>query len=417
MARRSRALPAALTATLLVVALGGVRPEPDAGADATTQSSPVMAEYSARGEPRRLDGHAAAIRRANEKYRAEHPRTFMLVASGDVLLHTALWDQASADAAASGNSGGHDFGPMLAGIRPVVSGADVAICHMETPVAPPGGPFSSYPSFSVPPEIVPALAATGYDACTTASNHTYDRGADGITRTLDALDAAGIRHAGSARTPQEAGTTTLLDVDGVTVALLSYTFGFNGIPAPGGETWRSNPIDERRILTDATLARRRGAGVVVVALHWGDEYNHDPNGQQLALAPRLIRSPDIDLLLGHHAHVVQPIEAIGDEWVVYGMGNLVSNQGSQGPDKLEGLLVRFTFTEQPDGRWRVTKAEFSVVLTDDRGPIRVLDVRRALADPATDPNLRARLQTAWGRTASIAGARGAPAHGLRPIAP
>jgi poly-gamma-glutamate synthesis protein (capsule biosynthesis protein) len=417
MARRSRALPAALTATLLVVALGGVRPEPNAGADASTQSSPAMAEYPARGEPRRLDGHAAAIRRANEKYRAEHPRTFTLVASGDVLLHTALWDQASADAAASGNPGGHDFGPMLAGIRPVVSGADVAICHMETPVAPPGGPFSSYPSFSVPPEIVPALAATGYDACTTASNHTYDRGADGITRTLDALDTAGIRHAGSARTPQEAGTTTLLDVDGVTVALLSYTFGFNGIPAPGGETWRSNPIDERRILTDATLARRRGAGVVVVALHWGDEYNHDPNGQQLALAPRLIRSPDIDLLLGHHAHVVQPIEATGDEWIVYGMGNLVSNQGSQGPDKLEGLLVRFTFTEQPDGRWRVTKAEFSVVLTDDRGPIRVLDVRRALADPATDPNLRARLQTAWGRTASIAGARGAPAHGLRPIAP
>jgi poly-gamma-glutamate capsule biosynthesis protein CapA/YwtB (metallophosphatase superfamily) len=412
MARRSRALPAALTATLLVFALGGVRPEPDAA----TRSSPAVAEFRGNG-PHRLAGHATAIARANERYKAEHPRTFTLVATGDVLLHTALWEQASADAAAGGNPGGHDFGPMLAAIRPVVSGADLAICHMETPVAPPGGPFSSYPSFSVPPEIAPALAATGYDACTTASNHTYDRGAEGINRTLNALDAAGIHHAGSARTPQEATTTTLLDVDGVTVALLSYTFGFNGIPAPGGETWRSNPIDERRILTAANVARRRGAEVVVVALHWGDEYNHEPNGQQQALAPRLIRSPDIDLLLGHHAHVVQPIEAVGDEWVVYGMGNLVSNQGSQGPDKLEGLLVRFTFTEQRDGRWRVTKAEFSAVLTDDRGPIRVLDVRRALADPATAPSLRGRLQTAWGRTAAIARERGAAAHGLRPIAP
>ena len=102
---------------------------------------------------------------------------------------------------------------------------------------------------------------------------------------------------------------------------------------------------------------------------------------------------------------------------MYGLGNLVSNQGSQGPEKLEGLLVRFRFIKQPDGRWRVTQPEFSAVLTDDRGPIRVLDVRRALADPATDPNLRARLQTAWGRTAAIAGARGAAAHGLRPIAP
>jgi hypothetical protein len=418
MARRSPALPGALAVTLIVVALGGIRPEPNARTDgADPPGSATAPGYAGRNEPRRFDGHAAAIAKANAAWAAAHPRTFTLVATGDVLLHTPLWDQARADAAAAGYPRGHDFRPMLAGIQPLVSGADVAICHMETPVAPLGGPFSSYPSFSVPPEIAPALAATGYDACTTASNHTYDRGADGVTRTLDALDAAGIRHAGSARTPQEAATTTLLDVDRTRLALLSYTFGFNGIPAPGGETWRSNPIDERRILADAGMARRRGADVVVVALHWGDEYNHDPNGQQQALAPRLIRSLDIDLLLGHHAHVVQPIEAVGDEWVVYGMGNLVSNQGSQGPDKLEGLLVRFTFTEQPNGRWRVTRPEFTAVLTDDRGPIRVLDVRRALADPRSDPSLRPRLLTAWQRTAAIAGARGAPAHGLRPTAP
>jgi Bacterial capsule synthesis protein PGA_cap len=414
MARRSPALPAALAATLFVVALGAIRPEPDAGASGDPRLA--VAGFPSRNEAGRFAERAAAIARANAAYVAAHPREFTLVATGDVLLHTPLWDQATADAASAGHPGGRDFRPMLAGIRPVVSGADVAICHMETPVAPAGGPFSSYPSFSVPPEIAPALAATGYDACTTASNHTYDRGADGVKRTLDALDAAGLRHAGSARTPQEAATTTFLDVDGVRLALLSYTFGFNGIPAPAGQTWRSNPIDERRILADAALARRRAAEVVVVALHWGDEYDHAPNGQQQALAPRLIRSPDIDLLLGHHAHVVQPIEAVGDEWVVYGMGNLVSNQGSQGPEKLEGLLVRFRFTERPNRRWTVTSAEFAAVLTDDRGPIRVMDVRRALADPHTDPRLRPRLQTAWQRTAAIAGARGGPAHGLRPIA-
>ncbi len=407
-------MPAALAATLFVVALGAIRPEPDAAAGG--EPSLAVAGFPSRIEPGRFAERAAAIARANAAYVAAHPREFTLVATGDVLLHTPLWDQARADAASAGQPGGRDFRPMLAGIRPVVSGADVAICHMETPVAPAGGPFSSYPSFSVPPEIAPALAATGYDACTTASNHTYDRGADGVKRTLDALDAAGLRHAGSARTPQEAATTTLLDVDGVRLALLSYTFGFNGIPAPAGQTWRSNPIDERRILADAALARRRAAEVVVVALHWGDEYDHAPNAQQQALAPRLIGSPDIDLLLGHHAHVVQPIEAVGDEWVVYGMGNLVSNQGSQGPDKLEGLMVRFRFTEQPNRHWTVTSAEFAAVLTDDRGPIRVVDVRRALADPHTDPRLRPRLQTAWQRTAAIAGARGAPAHGLRPIA-
>jgi poly-gamma-glutamate capsule biosynthesis protein CapA/YwtB (metallophosphatase superfamily) len=416
MAWRSPALPAALAAALFAVALGGDRAEPDAG---TAAAAPATADFAGRGDGR-LEGHAAAIAEWIEAHEAreaaERPRSFTLVATGDVLLHTALWDQARADAAAQGNPAGHDFGPILAGIEPLVSQADVAICHMETPIAPPGGPFSSYPSFSVPPEIAPDLAATGYDACTTASNHTYDRGAAGIDRTLGALDAAGIRHAGSARNPREAGTTTLLDVKGVKVALLSYTFGFNGIPAPGGETWRSNQIDGQRILADAALARRRGAEVVIVALHWGSEYSHVPNAQQQALAPALIRSPDIDLLLGHHAHVVQPVEAIGGEWVVYGMGNLVSNQGSQGPDKLEGLLVRFTFTETDVG-WRTTRAEFAPVLTDDRGPIRVLEVGRALADPATDPSLRERLQTAWHRTATVVDARGGPSHGLRPIAP
>jgi poly-gamma-glutamate synthesis protein (capsule biosynthesis protein) len=338
-----------------------------------------------------------------------------LVATGDVLLHPALWDQASADAAASGRSG-HDFGPMLAPLRPVVGGADVAICHMETPVAPPGGPYSGYPSFSVPAEIAQALAATGYDACTTASNHTFDRGAEGVVRTLDALDAAGMDHAGSARTPQEAAATTLLEVDGIDVALVSYTFGSNGIPAPGGETWRSNLIDEARIVTDAGIARQRGAEVVVVALHWGDEYEHEPNDQQDALAPRLIRSPDIDLLLGHHAHVVQPVEPIDGEWVVYGMGNLVSDHGSRSPEKQEGLLVRFTFTETPAG-WRTTAAEFAPLLTDDRGPIRILDVRRSLADPATVSDLRRALLAAHDRTTVIVDQRGATQAGLRPIGP
>ncbi|MGH9112977.1 MAG: CapA family protein, partial [Acidimicrobiales bacterium] len=152
------------------------------------------------------------------------------------------------------------------------------------------------------------------------------------------------------------------------------------------------------------------------ALHWGDEYRHEPNAQQQALAPVLIRSPDIDLLLGHHAHVVQPVEAIDGEWVVYGMGNLVSNQGSLGPEKLEGLLVRFTFTETARG-WRTSAAEFAPVLTNDRGPIRVIHVGRALTDPATDANLRDRLQQAHARTTTIVAQRGATQAGLRPIAP
>ncbi len=348
------------------------------------------------------------------------PRSFTLVATGDVLLHQPLWEQARADATAAGGTG-HDFRPLLAGIAPRVEHADLAICHLETPVAAPDGPTAGYPAFSVPPEIVPALADTGFDACTTASNHTYDRGAAGVDRTLDALDAAGIRHAGSARNPDEAATTTLLPVAGATVALLSYTFGFNGVPAPGGETWRSNPIDEARVLADAARARAEGASVVVVAMHWGDEYDPEPNAQQQALGPALVRSPDIDLVLGHHAHVVQPVEVVDGEWVVYGMGNMVARHGTPGAPNQEGLLVQFTFTEGPDG-WRVSRAEFAALLVVLPGPpIRLVDAGAALAagiGPAgpLDVALRDRLQLAWERTAATVDRRGASIHGLRPLA-
>jgi poly-gamma-glutamate capsule biosynthesis protein CapA/YwtB (metallophosphatase superfamily) len=346
---------------------------------------------------------------------APPPSSFTLVATGDVLLHSPLWDTAAADAAAAG-ADGFDFRPLIASVEPIVGDADLAICHAETPVAEPGGPYSGYPSFNVPREILPALAGTGYNACTTASNHTYDQGAEGVDRTLDALDAAGIRHAGSARTPEEAEELTLIEVGDAVVALLSFTYGFNGIPPPNGEDWRSNPIDEARILADAADARAQGADVVVVALHWGDEYRHEPNAQQADMAPRLIRSPDIDLLLGHHAHVVQPIEQIDGEWVVYGMGNMVARHSTPGDPNEEGLLVRFTFTEEADS-WSVTEAEFApLLMVKDRDPKRLVDVAVALADPSTAPDLRTRLELAWQRTVDVVNWRDATDAGLTPIA-
>ncbi|MGH9113053.1 MAG: CapA family protein [Acidimicrobiales bacterium] len=401
------ALGSALVVAVLVAVVDGDRLEPDAASPAAPGPTTTIT-----GPP--------APTTTSPPTTAPPPRSFTLVATGDILLHGTLQQQGAADAAAAG-APGFDFRPLLASLAPAVSAADLAICHLETPIAPAGGPYAGYPAFSVPPEIAPALAATGYDACTTASNHTYDRGAAGVDRTLAALDAAGIGHAGSARSPDEATQVTLLEAGAgaARVALLSYTYGFNGVPAPDGQTWRSNPIDERRILTDAARARAGGADVVVVALHWGDEYQHEPNAQQHDLAPRLIRSPDVDLLLGHHAHVVQPLEQIDGEWVVYGMGNAVANHQTPGAANEEGLLVRFTFTEGPSsGPWRVTDAGFAPLLVDKDGPpIRLLDVGRALADPATDPALRSRLETARDRTTEVVGRRGATAAGLQPIGP
>ena len=338
------------------------------------------------------------------------PRTFTLVGTGDVLLHERLWRQAERDAAETGN-GVLDFTPQLANIAPIVSDADLAICHLEVPLAPADGPYEGYPTFSGPPQVVSALDAIGYDACSTASNHTFDQGAEGVTRTLDALDAAGIAHAGSARTPSEAEQTTMVDVETtegpVKVGLLSYTYGFNGIPYPASETFWANEIDEQEILADAATARQRGAEVVVVALHWGTEYDHDPNSQQAEVAPRLIGAPDIDLLLGHHAHVVQPIENIGGKWVVYGMGNLMANHAEpQGP-KSEGLLTRFTFTEDlSTGRFAVTTAEYLPLYQTYEPPVEVLVVPAAILSGQTGTTTVARLEQALARTTEVVTSRG-----------
>lgn len=341
------------------------------------------------------------------------PREFTLVATGDVLLHERLWTQARRDASPKG---AWNFAPQLASIAPIVGAADLSVCHLETPVAPEGGPYNGYPAFSVPPQIVPALAETGYTACTVASNHTFDKGAAGVDRTLDALDAAGLASAGAARTPAEAKKPVILEVgtDGepVAVGLLSYTYSFNGIPYPDGETWRADLIEPEAIRDEARRARKAGAEFVVLAMHWGSEYQHDPNEQQRELARELIRSPDIDLILGHHAHVVQPLERIGGEWVVYGMGNLMHAQKQPADPRHEGLLVRFTVTEDAGG-FVVSEAEYLPLYQTNDFPVGVVNVADALNGGDAGTAGRKRLETAMDRTTEILGRRGALDDGAR----
>ena len=339
------------------------------------------------------------------------PRSFTVVGSGDVLLHSALWAQGANDAHALGQTG-YDFVPLLASVIPIVSRADLAICHMETPFGPAGGPFTNYPSFLVPPQIATAIAAVGYDSCSTASNHSIDGGEAGVDRTLDALDAAGVKHAGTARTPAEADSITMLDVKGVRVAHLSYAFGFNGLIRPAGKEWLANLLDPDRILADAHRAKLAGAEVVIASLHWGTEYSHVANAQQLAVAQKLLASPDIDLILGHHVHVVQPIQRIGDKWVVYGMGNEVAYQ-DQADDTRDGIIPRFTFTETGPGEFRVTKAEvIPIHMWLDGRPTRLLDVPAVLADPDAPAAVKASCRASRMRTVSVLGTMGAFDAGL-----
>ncbi|MGI5460079.1 CapA family protein [Streptomyces sp. CA-249302] len=325
-------------------------------------------------------------------------RGFTLVASGDVLPHSSIIDRARFDAGGTG----YDFRPMLAGVKPVVSRADLALCHMET-VYGANGDYSGYPTFKSPPEVAQGLAATGYDGCSTASNHTLDDGPEGIRRTLDALDRAGVRHAGSARTEAESRTVTILRAGPAKVAHLAYTYDTNGFPLPAGEPWAVNLIDQNRVIADARAARQAGADVVVVSLHWGTEWQDAPDEMQLALARVLTASrtggrPDIDLVLGTHAHIPQAYEKVNGTWVVYGMGDQIAgemynHEGVQDPRGNQSTIGRFTFAPpaRQGGRWEVTRAEFIPQLFDiDAG--RVVDLNQALKQGADVQGVRDRIR-------------------------
>lgn len=338
-------------------------------------------------------------------------RQLTILGAGDVLLHPDLWEQARRDAAANGRTG-LDFGPLFQGVRDEISAADLAICHMETVLAAPEGPFLGFPRFSVPPQIAPTLADIGYDTCSTASNHTLDQGEPGIERTLDALDAAKISHAGSYRTKAEHDTVNMLTVNGVKVAHLSYTFGFNGLKRPDGREWVANQINPVAILAEAHRAKQQGAAIVVLSLHWGTEYEHSPNPDQTALARQLLASPDIDLILGCHPHVVQQFEKVGDEWVVYSMGNQVAHHEKPIEDNREGVLPRFTFTETAPGVWKVTRAEAIpvwMVLSPDN---RLINLAEAIADQATPPAVRATYRAELIRVAGFLNSRNGKRDGL-----
>jgi hypothetical protein len=263
----------------------------------------------------------AAVIGAGEVGGGKQPRvqTFDIVASGDLLIHAPIWQRAYQ------NGGGqYDFRPMFRAIRPIVRHAALALCHVETPMGA-GGP-SGYPVFNSPPEVARAIAWTGWDACSTASNHAVDKGQYGIETTGLALDAAGVRHTGSFRSPAEARRALILRVRGLRVALLSYTYGTNGVPAP--HSWSVNLISRGKVVADARRARRHGADFVIVNFHWGNEYSHATTGQQRTLARYLLRRKVVDLIVGQHAHVVQPIQRIARRFVVFGEGNLLSNQTS-----------------------------------------------------------------------------------------
>ncbi|MEV7236363.1 CapA family protein [Streptomyces sp. NPDC051020] len=366
--------------------------------------------------------------------------SFTVAAAGDILIHPQLTEQARKDAGSSGAGSsdtaadGLDFGAIMAGVKPVISKADLAICHFEPVVGKPEGPFQSYPDFLVPPQITKAIKSTGYDTCSTASHHTLDHGAEGVKRTLDTLDAAGLKHAGSARSSAEAAKPLILDVKGVKVAQLSYAFGFNGREIPADKPWLVNQNSFTRIAAAEKAARKAGAEVVILSIHWGREHHPDPSAPQLKLARRLAKETGINLVIGHHAHVVQPMEKVDGTWVAYGLGNQLARHDVPSGLTEEGVIGWFEFHKR-GGTWDVDARYVPTLVTippdvDDSDPasVEAAEAPGAVTDhrlviPAESlrdgkglsSEERARYRLAFERTQGTMLNRGGAKDGLKPL--
>jgi poly-gamma-glutamate synthesis protein (capsule biosynthesis protein) len=325
-------------------------------------------------------------------------RTISIVSSGDILLHERLWAQAKAD----GTNGNWDFYPQLADFQPVIGSADLALCHMETPLAKLGVGYQGYPVFNSPPQIADAIAKLGFDMCSTASNHSLDQGFSGLKRTIETLTAAGVPHAGTAVSEAAAGQPLIIDVETengiVKVGILSYTYGFNGFQRDADKIWSANLIDSESIITEAKLARSQGAELVIAKMHWGSEYANKPNEFQESVAKELADSGLIDLIDGSHSHSVQPLTQIGNTAIAYGHGNFVAAQREPTTIKSEGLVTRWEFVEDSSGKFSFSCVDALPTFIRDNLPVRVVDVNKALSTGEYLGETKQRLEKAKSRT-------------------
>ncbi|UUX57451.1 CapA family protein [Glutamicibacter halophytocola] len=320
--------------------------------------SALLAGCSASVEPDeapRPSKPALASTPAPESSATSEPKEFSLMVTGDVLVHPPLLEQARS-AAKSGNGKDYDFSALLAGLKPYANDADAALCNLETPIGTP--PYSGYPRFTVPAQILSDLKSIGYDGCTTATNHTVDAGTSGVNRTLDALEEQELFATGSYRSKKEAQEPPIIQIDGIKLGVIASTFSLNGLPEAAD--WQVDTgVDAQKLIQRGKSARQDGADVVVAAIHDGTEYSNRPTAQQRKLGRELAESGVFDFIYMHHTHSALPIEKHDGTWIVYGLGNSVAKHATKTILNREGISVKATFShDEKSGDWKVSQLQW-----------------------------------------------------------
>lgn len=333
------------------------------------------------------------------------PLRLTLVAVGDLLMHQDVKRAAE-------SAGG--FQALWADINPIFKGADLIFGNLETPIAPssgaPGRPFV----FNAPAELPTALKASGFSILSTANNHAYDQGSKGAIETLERLEAAGLVAVGSGRDRSQAEAPRMLERKGIKVAFLACTDLFNtDLNRPGKGPWVARLAVEQ--VVETLRATRAQADLVIVSLHWGREYEHRPTIRQRELAVTLI-GEGADLIIGHHPHVLQPVEWIEARGrrgaVAFSLGNFISNQDrkyvasmpTEEGDNRDGAALVAVFKKEVSGISHLESLRAEPLWTENnwsafvsgKAPKREIRVVRAKAEEGILGTRRMRIEQVLG---------------------
>jgi poly-gamma-glutamate capsule biosynthesis protein CapA/YwtB (metallophosphatase superfamily) len=278
-----------------------------------------------------------------------------LLFAGDIMQHMP-----QVEAAWNDKLGIYIYDSCFKYITPWLSGADLTIANLETTLA--GKPFSGYPAFSSPDELVTGMLNAGIDIVGTANNHCCDRGRTGIERTVSILDSLGMMHMGSYKNAEtyRRSNPMIVNTRGFRLAFVNYTYGTNNNPVPENNV--VSLIEKDRLLADMKAAHDSAVDMTIVFIHWGIEYQRAPNDFQKDIAATLFAN-GADIIIGSHPHVIQPMEwrrndsLKKEQLVVWSLGNFVSNQRKQYTDG--GTMFRITLQKE-SGHARIKDAGYQL---------------------------------------------------------
>ena len=275
-----------------------------------------------------------------------------LIFLGDIMGHGG-----QIEAAHDPTNETYNYDVVFTQLREIIEKPDFAIANLEVTLA--GKPFSGYPQFSSPDALARACKHNGIDVLVTANNHTCDRGGKGITRTIEVLDQLNIPHNGSYKNQNDRTLRNLMILrkENIRIGMLNYTYGTNGLKAP--KPTSVNYIDTNQMLIDIQQSKNESIDALIAIVHWGIEYQTEPNTFQKKVTDFLFRN-GVNIVIGGHPHVLQKVEwnKDKDQLVAYSLGNFVSNQASINTDG--GMMLEIEL-EKKNGILKIKNAGYHLI--------------------------------------------------------